>query len=343
MISGSLFQSGPVKWSVSGTTSLFLVGFAAFFLATPYRVDVYDEGLILTGALRILAGEKPSADFYTNYGPAQFYLVAWVLEFFGRSVTVGRVYDALIAAAILPVALWSLRDAAKGWYSFAAAGVVFALVLSFRVSLYPVTPCIVLMLIGCQVTIRVLNDHADAMPYLWVAFVIGALTSFRYDFLLLGTAAFVTPILFVLALRVWSGAVSMASAVATILKATLFVGLTAAVLLGGFYAAGILKPALHDILTYNSGNYVKMRALPFPDLAAIRDRPFHAAVIYLPPIACLHGIVTCLLCGRSGSAPSDKRLVQVAVFTSATLFFYAKGVVRTHPVHTLRGRNRTAE
>ncbi len=71
-------------------------------------MNVYDEGRILAGALRILTGAKPSADFHANYGPAQFYLVAWVLELFGRSITVSGDYDALITPPTCPT-LWDQR------------------------------------------------------------------------------------------------------------------------------------------------------------------------------------------------------------------------------------------
>jgi hypothetical protein len=36
-------------------------------------------------------GEQPAVDFYVNYGPAQFYIVAWIFKVFRPSVIAGRV------------------------------------------------------------------------------------------------------------------------------------------------------------------------------------------------------------------------------------------------------------
>jgi hypothetical protein len=44
-------------------TLIFVVAATLFFVLGPHDLNVYDEGLILTGALRILSGEAPSADF----------------------------------------------------------------------------------------------------------------------------------------------------------------------------------------------------------------------------------------------------------------------------------------
>ena len=38
--------------------------------------NVYDEGVMASGADRVLRGEAPYRDFWTVYAPAQFYVLA---------------------------------------------------------------------------------------------------------------------------------------------------------------------------------------------------------------------------------------------------------------------------
>ncbi len=49
---------------------VLLVSFAFLFASMSRAVKVYDEGLVLFGALRVSYGDVPYRDFYANYGPA---------------------------------------------------------------------------------------------------------------------------------------------------------------------------------------------------------------------------------------------------------------------------------
>ena len=54
---------------------VFLCSFLILFFGMSRHPIVYDEGLILTAAMWVAAGQLPHRDFYANYGPAQFYLI----------------------------------------------------------------------------------------------------------------------------------------------------------------------------------------------------------------------------------------------------------------------------
>lgn len=60
---------------------------------------IYDEGLALYGAQRVLEGDVPYRDFWTIYGPAQFYALAGLFQLFGSSIAVERVWSAAAVAA----------------------------------------------------------------------------------------------------------------------------------------------------------------------------------------------------------------------------------------------------
>jgi hypothetical protein len=56
---------------------------------------------VLTGAIRVAAEAIGHRDFYTPYGPGQFYILAGLFNAFGRTVLVERLYDAAVKAAIV--------------------------------------------------------------------------------------------------------------------------------------------------------------------------------------------------------------------------------------------------
>jgi 4-amino-4-deoxy-L-arabinose transferase-like glycosyltransferase len=67
--------------------------------------EPYDEGLIVSGAARILRGQHPYSDFNSGYPPGQFYTVAAVFRIFGPSLLSERVWDSLWRLAIVAAAL----------------------------------------------------------------------------------------------------------------------------------------------------------------------------------------------------------------------------------------------
>ena len=68
---------------------------------TQRNLAIYDEGLILAGAMRLLHGDVVHRDFYSPYGPGQFAVVAMLFRMFGESFLVERLYDAAVKAAIV--------------------------------------------------------------------------------------------------------------------------------------------------------------------------------------------------------------------------------------------------
>jgi hypothetical protein len=63
-------------------------------------LNVYDEGLILAGADRILKGHLPYVHFWSIYPPGQFYALALLFKLFGSSVLVERIYDIIVKSLL---------------------------------------------------------------------------------------------------------------------------------------------------------------------------------------------------------------------------------------------------
>ena len=95
----------------SNVRSDLWLAFAIFVCAAIYFTPIeliglglYDEGIRLVGAQRVLNGEVPYRDFYTIYGPGQFYWPALLFKVFGVeiiSTRIGFIASNAVAAAAL--------------------------------------------------------------------------------------------------------------------------------------------------------------------------------------------------------------------------------------------------
>ncbi len=76
-------------------------------------LNVYDEGIILFGASRVMRGELPYRDFWTQYSPGQYYFLAGLFSVVGKSVLAARWWDVL-TRALLALAFAALAARAGG-------------------------------------------------------------------------------------------------------------------------------------------------------------------------------------------------------------------------------------
>ena len=144
--------------------SIGVFGCAFLFLsATMLRfVNEYDEGLILSGSTRVLSGDVPYRDFFGEYGPAQFYILAALFKLFGPSVLVERLWDLLIRSCTVLV-IYLLVDGA--WSKGRALFIAFlsSIWLSdFGFYGYPVFPCLLFSLLS--VRLRALGPNRSPVP-----------------------------------------------------------------------------------------------------------------------------------------------------------------------------------
>ena len=65
------------------TLILFVVALAYLQIGTFLPLNVYDEGIIAFGAVRVMDGQIPYRDFWTQYSPGQLYVLAGLFQVFG--------------------------------------------------------------------------------------------------------------------------------------------------------------------------------------------------------------------------------------------------------------------
>jgi hypothetical protein len=86
---------------------IFLALATLRFLVAP--LDRFDEGVTLTKAALVAAGQVPFRDFWATYGPLDSYLLAAAFKLFAANVVVERVMGALLVPAIGVVAYALMR------------------------------------------------------------------------------------------------------------------------------------------------------------------------------------------------------------------------------------------
>src|SRR5439155_8007299 len=95
---------------------------AAGYVALRMPLNFFDEGYVLTGAARILAGQAPYRDSWVAYAPGQFFVLALLFKVFGVSLTVERAWDIVLRMAIVVSVYLIGRRSGASQLSFAAGG-----------------------------------------------------------------------------------------------------------------------------------------------------------------------------------------------------------------------------
>ncbi len=317
-----------------GLLALFCIVFCVFLIGSSRTLGVYDEGLILTGAFRVLHGELPSRDFYANYGPAQFFLLAGVLAAAGVDSLAARWLDAAQMAGIVLAAWLLLRPLAPRAWAAVGTMAVLLLLLTTRSELWPINPSILIVLCLVMVLQNRLVEGRGLTPCWPAAWLLAALLLTRYDLMpkvLLGVGI---PTLAILALQRQARWLDGGEIGRILLANTAMLALVLGGTLAGLWAMGILGPAISDILTYNTGNYIAMRDLPFATWQVIARQPLQALVyLALPALVAATLALTRLAWELRWNVARDPRAVALLLLAGATVMLFTKGLVRTEPLH----------
>ncbi|WP_354502373.1 hypothetical protein [Limibacillus sp. MBR-115] len=318
-----------------GALILFTATSAMFFALSPAMLNHHDEGIILTRALRVAAGEVPSRDFYTSYGPAQFYILHWVTALFGQNANVARAYDAIVASGIIFAGLALLRD-----HPYRSTKVILyftfaTLLITYRFALYPLNLSTLFLVLICHQQNLFMRQTGDLRRGIEVGLlvVLGFLT--RYD---VGIASFVLVLgshclLFLNNRLSWGSFISVPGE--ELLKALSIQVSFLLLSCLGLYQVGILAPALQDILVYNATIYTEMRALPFPRFFGPEAQPLAAILVVLPPLTLLFSSTYLLSAFFRGRLGEHRDAFLIVLLTASVLLFFGKAWVRTSEVHAL--------
>ena len=325
------------RWSF--VAAVFAVAALLLFLSMSVRPGVYDEGIMLTDTMRIMAGQVPHRDFYAIYGPAEFYLLAGLFKVFGVSLLVERLLflglTAGTVAAVYGIVAYYCRQAIALWSAVATICWLYTLNAVGGSAMYPTALC---NLLACVLVVPVFWRKLSPWRFVAAGAAAGMATLFRYD---TGIAMLAIEAC-VVAGGVWlrfEGLRNRVIAFVVCLCASVagFV-LVVAPIVGAYLAVAPARDFLFDVFTFPSKYYRRARSLPFPhpsmhDVASLG--------VYLPVmIACVaFGVVVVMLLGAQRLEkrhPATTLEVRrwcglLITFGLLTLVMYLKGLVRVSP------------
>lgn len=309
--------------------SAFALTYAALAVLMSRMVAPYDEGIILVGAEQVQRGYVPYRDFYANYGPANFYILAGLFDVFGDSVLVERAWDTVVRAATVPVCFLLVRHAAPRWVAWVAALLATAWLGSLGDYGYPVFPSLLCCLAGllCIARASEASEASEAFgaadPWRWLfaaGCAAGAAASFRFDAGVYAVGALAVSSALSAGWR--RAAVPFTAGVATLCVP---VALALSV-------AGAVPDLIYDNLLFPSRAYAATRSLPFPSVSDLAAYPYQVAV-YVPITAVALSLAALALDARRRSSASRAArwlLLSLAMMSSV---LYLKGLVRVSVTH----------
>jgi hypothetical protein len=336
---------------------LFFVGlfFAALLfqlIVIQRRLGVYDESLELYCAAHVLKGQVPYRDFWTMYGPAQFYVLAAFFKLLGISVWVGRLYDALVRAGLACVCFALTNRLAGRGYAASAFAVVLVWIscIDNPVYTFPVFPALLCSLLSVLFLYRYLNDSLSARPLFLAGLLAGITATFRHDSGFYICFAEIVALALLQRSRKREGLSErpppeFLHMIAIYASGILIVVLPVLLLL-------LWKVPLHDLsydLFYVPAKiYPRVRDLPFPRLRTLTqlahplrsDDRFGAEqlIVYFPILVGLTCAVY-VLSKRQSKAPLFDNVAQRFLFTVLFLLdalLFVKGLVRVSDIQMMQ-------
>ena len=322
---------------------LFLVSFVILFLGMDRGIVLYDEGLMLVGAMRVAAGQVPHRDFYANYGPAQFYTLAWLFRLFGRSILTERIYDLALRAATITLTYKITATYCRKWIALCTTIVcafwLFGAVVGSIAT--PIIPILFLILLGSLFLFPVFHAEVRSWRVLAAGGIAGLTALFRYDVGFAMTFVHVCSIVIAAFLR--RGSAAQKAAWITSVLPPYFIGVTAVFLPFAllYLSVAPIHPFVHDVILFPTKYYARARRLPFPGL---HGRSLENMAIYLPIVVdslCLYSVITAKDRNRTREAGTDNIarnqswIGLLILFGLLSAAFYFKGIIRIAMVQML--------
>lgn len=149
-------------------------------------LSLYDEGLAVYGANRILNGDLPYRDFWTIYPPGQFYILAVLFKLFGPTIIVERIFT-VIVKALISIFLYLIIERVAQWW----LGLIPWLLITFwfagKSYGSPIPTALLFTVLSCLSLAEFFHKHSKKWLLLTGVFT-GITACFRHD---LGTYTFI--------------------------------------------------------------------------------------------------------------------------------------------------------
>ncbi len=240
-------------------------------------LNIYDEGLMVYGAVRVMDGQLPYRDFWGMYSPGQFYVLAGLFRLFGPSIMVERWWDVIVRAT-LACGVFFLAWRLSSWL---AAVLVWLLTLVwleyFGFFGYPIFTGLLFIFLSCLALTEGLRAAAEGRPDRRALALAGGLVGvaawFRHDLAVYAVAG-AALVLFTQGLsrpaQQWAGSASIARRVVAAVRRLIPYAFGLAISVGPVAVLLLLSvpvnELLHQLLIFPLTVFPRMRQLPYPPL-----------------------------------------------------------------------------
>jgi hypothetical protein len=294
-------------------------------------INVYDEGLIVFGAIRVMNGDVPYRDFYANYGPAQFYVLAGLFKVFGPSILINRIWDTFVRAAtvMLVYAVFARMESPRMGMIAAAASALW--LSAFGVYGYPVYPCLLMTVLSVYFVLPAYCREAGRTPLLLAGGCIGVVALFRHD---VGALAAISHIAALTLFQVKARLDGVKRSPKLIPAVAIFAAGVLLVAVPIWLSVMVIASpteVLRDLVFIQAETYGRMRSHPF------RWDSVNTWGVFFPPVVGLMGIAIALNF-KGGRASIDAKVATATMqcircgalllVACCALFFTLKGVVQ---------------
>jgi len=169
---------------------VFIFAFVWFILGCNFGINVYDEGIGIVGALRVLNGEAPYRDFWTIYSPGWFYVLALWMKIFGSQLIAVRVFTILINSLSVLLIYKTLIKRRINPYLATLATTMF---LSLSPFYGRAVPLAILLTLGI---IYLLLNKKKREDFAAIGILLATLFTIRHDFGMYALSATILVLLF---------------------------------------------------------------------------------------------------------------------------------------------------
>ncbi|BCX03327.1 MAG: hypothetical protein KatS3mg053_1265 [Candidatus Roseilinea sp.] len=311
-------------------------------------LNIYDEGIIVYGATRVMHGEIPYRDFWTQYSPGQLYVLAGLFHIFGVQIAVERWWD-IVVRALLAFVMFLLA----GHLTSRGAAFVTWLIGALWVTYYgffgyPVFVGLLFSLFSIYALLRAAGTNtvtgwsADAGRHVgldrrWLIVggsALGLAALFRHDMAIYCAAAQMAvglPFVFATCTPA-NRSIPERAVAATRTMLPFVIGALAFVGPALIFFAVSASPAelIQQLFIFPLTEFPKVRDLPYPKLDGSLDN----VQFYAPFLIYSLAVVSAVLRARSDA---DARLQAwgVAMVTLFGVFGFNQARVRSDTIHTV--------
>jgi hypothetical protein len=335
-VGGDSGDRAHIRRMVVTSVLLFLVSFMVLFLGMRRYPLPYDEGVVLTAAMRIAAGQVPHRDFYEIYGPADFYLPAALFKLFGPSLLVVRFLD-LFVEGITVVTMFVVAS----FYSRRPVAICVTLVTFlwiYGLNAYissTVFPVALLSLVSSILLIPLFAGGMTRTRLCAAGAIAGLCALYRYD---TGVALLAIQVCVIVIVAYFRP--NAASGRLSITLSALWPYILGFAILTGpaiiyFLSVSSIYPLIYDVVVLQAANYQRYRHMPFP---GIHLKKLDDLAVYGPIVTIALSLFVLLTFGSRSQPdhPADKQersgkeqlrglLIILSVLTFVMFF---KGYVR---------------